>query len=57
MFFLSLFSAALVATATATASNVVELTPSNFDEVVGKGKPALVELFASFNSCSALDVL
>ena len=26
------------------ASNVLELDPSNFDEHVGKGKPALVEL-------------
>lgn len=26
------------------ASNVVELTPANFDAVVGQGKPALVEL-------------
>jgi protein disulfide-isomerase A6 len=28
----------------AAASNVVELTPDNFDSVIGKGKPALVEL-------------
>ena len=26
------------------ASNVIELTPANFDSVVGQGKPALVEL-------------
>jgi hypothetical protein len=26
------------------ASNVVELTPANFDAVVGQGQPALVEL-------------
>jgi protein disulfide-isomerase A6 len=26
------------------ASNVLDLTPSNFDEVVGNDKPALVEL-------------
>lgn len=25
-----------------TASNVIELTPANFDEIVGSGKPALV---------------
>ena len=43
MFLLSLLSAALVATA--TASNVLELNPGNFDEIIGKGKPALVELF------------
>jgi hypothetical protein len=24
------------------ASNVIELTPSNFDDIVGSGKPALV---------------
>lgn len=28
----------------AFASNVVDLTPSNFDEIVGAGKPALVSL-------------
>lgn len=42
------FSLALFATAlsigSAFASNVLELTPDNFDEHVGKGKPALVEL-------------
>lgn len=27
-----------------SASNVVELNPDNFDELIGKGKPALVEL-------------
>jgi malate/lactate dehydrogenase len=33
--------------AVAAASNVIELTPKNFDEVVLKsGKPALVEFFA-----------
>ena len=26
------------------ASNVVELVPDNFDSIVGKGTPALVEL-------------
>ena len=25
-----------------TASNVIDLTPSNFDDIVGSGKPALV---------------
>lgn len=30
--------------AAAQASNVLDLTSSNFDEVIGKGKPALVEL-------------
>ncbi|KAF9533773.1 protein disulfide isomerase [Crepidotus variabilis] len=29
-----------------SASNVVDLTPDNFDQHVGKGKPALVEFFA-----------
>ena len=39
--------AALVATATASGSSVIDLTPSNFDEVVLKSnKPALVEFFA-----------
>jgi protein disulfide-isomerase A6 len=26
------------------ASNVLDLDPTNFDDVVGKGKPGLVEL-------------
>ncbi|OCH94004.1 protein disulfide isomerase [Obba rivulosa] len=30
----------------AWASNVLELTPDNFDSVIGQGKPALVEFFA-----------
>jgi len=43
MFFsLSLFLSVLVAGA--SASNVLDLGPDNFDSVVGKGKPALVEL-------------
>ncbi|KAF9003951.1 protein disulfide isomerase [Cyathus striatus] len=42
--FFSLFSAALIAAV--SASNVIDLTPDNFDQVVGKGKPALVEFFA-----------
>ncbi|KAL9714096.1 hypothetical protein Ac2012v2_002404 [Leucoagaricus gongylophorus] len=33
-------------TAIVTASNVVELTPDNFDNIIGQGKPALVEFFA-----------
>ncbi|KAI0765904.1 protein disulfide isomerase [Trametes elegans] len=44
------FSFTLLATVlsigSAFASNVLELTPDNFDEHVGKGKPALVEFFA-----------
>lgn len=31
-----------------SASNVLDLTPENFDKVVGQGKPALVELYVSF---------
>lgn len=31
------------------ASNVIDLTPANFDEIVGSGKPALV--------CSPLEYL
>ena len=30
--------------AAVSASNVVELTPDNFDQIIGQGKPALVEL-------------
>ncbi|RDB25771.1 Protein disulfide-isomerase erp38 [Hypsizygus marmoreus] len=36
--------AALIAGA--SASNVLDLTPDNFDSVIGKGKPGLVEFFA-----------
>lgn len=43
-FTFSLFAAAL-ALGGAWASNVVELDPDNFDNVVGQGKPALVELY------------
>jgi hypothetical protein len=39
---LSLISAVLLAGA--SASNVLDLTPGNFDQVIGKGKPGLVEL-------------
>ncbi|KAK2460343.1 hypothetical protein APHAL10511_007732 [Amanita phalloides] len=41
---LSFLSFAFVAAV--SASNVVELDSSNFDSVIGKGKPALVEFFA-----------
>ncbi|BFZ59479.1 hypothetical protein YB2330_000489 [Saitoella coloradoensis] len=41
----SVFALLLTASA-ALASNVVDLTPSNFDEIVGSGKPALVEFYA-----------
>jgi len=37
-----LFAAALWAGV--QASNVVELKPNNFDSIIGKGTPALVEL-------------
>lgn len=37
--------AAIVSLGSALASNVIDLTPDNFDEVIGKGKPALVELY------------
>jgi len=40
----SLFAAALLAGV--QASNVLDLTPKNFDSVIGKGKPGLVEFFA-----------
>jgi protein disulfide-isomerase A6 len=41
-FSLSLFAAALLAGV--HASNVIDLTPENFDSVVGQGKPGLIEL-------------
>ncbi|RPD60361.1 protein disulfide isomerase [Lentinus tigrinus ALCF2SS1-7] len=40
------FLAAVLSVGSALASNVLELTPDNFDEIIGKGKPALVEFFA-----------
>jgi len=42
LFSFSFVLSALIAGA--SASNVLDLDPSNFDSVVGKGKPALVEL-------------
>ncbi|KAI0823472.1 protein disulfide isomerase [Trametes gibbosa] len=44
-FSFSLF-ATLLSVGSALASNVLELVPENFDEHIGKGKPALVEFFA-----------
>lgn len=38
----SILSAALIAAVSAT--NVIELNAENFDGIVGKGKPGLVEL-------------
>jgi protein disulfide-isomerase A6 len=32
----------LLSLAVATASNVIDLTPSNFDDIINSGKPALV---------------
>ncbi|KAM5543624.1 hypothetical protein V8D89_002875 [Ganoderma adspersum] len=40
------FLAAVLSVGTALASNVLELTPDNFDTIIGQGKPALVEFFA-----------
>jgi protein disulfide-isomerase A6 len=41
---LSFISFAFIAVA--SASNVVELNPSNFDSIIGQGRPALVEFYA-----------
>jgi protein disulfide-isomerase A6 len=41
-FSLSLFAATLLASA--SASNVLDLGPDNFDKIIGKGKAGLVEL-------------
>jgi protein disulfide-isomerase A6 len=49
-----LFAAAI---AVVTASNVVDLTPDNFDDVVGTGKPALVEFFAPWWYVHFYDIL
>jgi protein disulfide-isomerase A6 len=40
----SLFAVATALFGGALASNVVDLDPDNFDTLIGKGKPALVEL-------------
>lgn len=42
LFSLPFFVAALVAGT--SASNVIDLDSDNFDSVIGKGKPGLVEL-------------
>lgn len=42
MLFSLSFLAILVAGA--SASNVIDLTPDNFDTIIGKGTPGLVEL-------------
>ncbi len=45
-FSLSILSLSLLAGA--LASNVLDLDPSNFDSVIGQGKPGLVELYATY---------
>ena len=42
--YISIIGAVLSLSALVRASNVLDLTPANFDSVVGQGKPALVEL-------------
>ncbi len=46
------FFAAVLSVSGALASNVIDLTPDNFDEIVGKGKPALVELYVVYHACT-----
>src|SRR5579863_2888846 len=46
-FSLSVLSLSLLAGA--LASNVLDLDPSNFDSVIGQGKPVLVELYAALS--------
>jgi len=49
----SIFSLSLLAGA--FASNVLDLDPSNFDSVIGQGKPGLVEFFAPWcGHCKSL---
>ena len=54
-FSFALFTA-VVSLGGALASNVLELDPSNFDEVVGRGKPALVELYVA-SACARVLVV
>jgi len=47
--------AAVVSLGGALASNVIDLTPDNFDTIIGQGKPALVEFFAPWcGHCKSL---
>ncbi|KAK7685514.1 hypothetical protein QCA50_011379 [Cerrena zonata] len=46
MKFTATLFAAVVSLTGALASNVIDLTPENFDTIIGQGKPALVEFFA-----------
>ena len=46
MLYKNLFLTAFTLLGAATASNVVDITPSNFDEKILAGTPALVEFFA-----------
>lgn len=46
-FSLSILSLSLLAGA--LASNVLDLDTTNFDSVIGQGKPALVELYAALS--------
>lgn len=39
--------ATLLSLGGALASNVLELTPDNWEENIGKGKPALIELYVN----------
>ena len=44
MRFFQIIATALVAATSVYGSNVIDLTPDNFDEVVGSGKFAMVEV-------------
>ena len=56
MRFFHIIATALVAVTSVHGSNVIDLTPDNFDEVVGSGKFAMVEVMGSeFFSMSTTD--
>jgi hypothetical protein len=53
----SLFAVASVLFGGVLASNVIDLDPDNFDTIIGKGKPALVELYVDIKRLLSVQLL
>jgi hypothetical protein len=53
----SLFAVASVLFGGVLASNVIDLDPDNFDTIIGKGKPALVELYVDIKRILSVQLL